>query len=488
MPGEAVTVDVLARRIGAAPPGDTSVVTDVHHDSRSVTPHSVFVAITGDTHDGHEFVQEALDRGASAVISERPLPSSIPTIVVTDARGALAAAAAAVHGHPGDQLDLIGITGTDGKTTVTHMIHSIATSAGLPAGVIGTLGARIRDEEVPLARTTPEASDIQRLLAAMVASGVGPCAMEVSSHALVLHRVDALRFRVAGFTNLSQDHLDFHGDMDTYFAAKRLLFDRSRADRAVISIDDAWGARLAREVDIPVVGVGRSPGADVRADAVEGDRSGTSFRLQAGEAEATVRLPLPGRFNVENALVAAATAMEIGIGFGAVCEGLDHLGGMPGRFEAVSGPWPFQVIVDYAHTPRAVAAAVAEARAIGGGKVIAVVGAGGDRDQDKRPMMGAAAGSADLAVITSDNPRSEDPAHIVSAVAAGVPADRLIAEVDRATAIQRALEEAGPSDIVLVLGKGHEAGQEFADGRVEPFDDRDAALAAWSAARGGAPK
>jgi UDP-N-acetylmuramoyl-L-alanyl-D-glutamate--2,6-diaminopimelate ligase len=473
MPGEGATLGEVAAALGATVESPQVMVTDVHHDSRRVGPGELFVAIVGATSDGHDFAAAAVARGAAGVVVERRLDLDVPQIVVADARAALAAAASAVHRHPGKRLRIVGVTGTNGKTTVTHMVEALCRDAGLATGLIGTLGARIGEDPVPLERTTPEASDTQRLFARMVAAGVDVVAMEVSSHALELHRADAIDFRVAAFTNLSQDHLDFHPDMEAYFAAKASLFTAGRAERAVVWVDDAWGERMAAASAVPVTRVGAGPGDDVSGTTLHTDAWGSDVRFAAGEKSCDVRLPLPARFNVANALVAAAVGLELGIPFETLCAGLARLPQVPGRFEAVAGERPFQVVVDYAHTPDAVAGAIGEARALVGGRVLALVGAGGDRDRAKRPLMGSAAAEADVTVVTSDNPRSEDPDAIVSEVVAGIPQTHpMIVEPDRRKAIGRILAEARPGDIVLVLGKGHEQGQEFAGGRIEPFDDR----------------
>ena len=469
--------------------GPDIVLGDVHHDSRNATPGSLFVAIAGSNVDGHDHAASAVLRGASALVVERRLDVDVPQLVVADSRAALASAAAVVHGNPSRQLQIVGVTGTNGKTTVVHMIEAVAATAGLTTGLIGTLGARIESREIPLERTTPESSDTQRLLRRMVDAGVGLVAMEVSSHALALHRSDSIYFRVAAFTNLSRDHLDFHGDMESYYAAKARLFTAEKAAVGVIWVDDAWGDRLAAATQVPVVRVGLTEGADVSASRLEVGAQGSSFAFRVGDQEVRVRIPVPARFNVSNALVAAAACLESGLTFDEICRGLEALPQVPGRFEVVAGPWSFQAVVDYAHTPDAVAAVIAEARSLTSGRVLALVGAGGDRDQEKRPLMGAAAGTADLTFVTSDNPRSEDPESIVAEVAAGVrDSAGLFVEVDRRVAIRTALAMARDGDIVLVLGKGHEQGQEFADGLVEPFDDRIVVQEEGTASTGGVPR
>lgn len=470
---EAVTLSAVGESIGVKYDGPDRPVSDVHHDSRLVSPGALFVAIKGERSDGHDHVADAVARGAAAVIVERAVGGEVPELIVPDSRAALALAAAAVHGDPSARLTIVGVTGTNGKTTVTHMIESIAQTGGAATGLIGTLGARIGDTPVAIDRTTPEASDTQRLLARMVDAGADVVAMEVSSHAMALHRADAIRFAVVAFTNLSQDHLDFHGDMESYFAEKARLFSPSRAETAVIWVDDPWGRRLAGMADLAVVTVGIEEPSEVAAAEVVSAAWGSTFVLSAGGESERVTVPVPARFNVANALVAVAVCLNTGMSFGDVCAGLEQLSQVPGRFELVQGEWAFHAIVDYAHTPDAVATAIAEARSLTTGRVLVVAGAGGDRDQDKRPLMGRAASGADLTIITSDNPRTEAPEAIVADVVRGVTDEAdLVVEVDRRGAIRSAISAAHQGDIVLVLGKGHEQGQDFGGGRVEPFDDR----------------
>jgi len=449
---------------------DVSVI-DVTHDSRAVGPGSLFVAIPGEQHDGHDYVDRAIADGAAGVIVERDVacPSRI---VVPDARAALPWAAAVVYGDPSRHLSVVGVTGTNGKTTVTHILEQIVATAGRTAAIVGTVGARIGDADRAVARTTPEASDLQRLLFDMVNADVDVAAIEVSSHALTLHRVDAIHFRVAAFTNLMQDHLDFHGDLETYFAVKASLFTADRTDHAVIVIDDEWGRRIVADTDVPVTTVAVGRDADVTASSITESISGSSFVITAQGRSLPVELSIPGRFNVENALVAVAIALELGIDGEAIARGLSTIGTIPGRFEQIESGRHFGVVVDYAHTPDAIEAVVDSALRMSTGRVIAVFGAGGDRDQEKRPAMGRAASRADVAILTSDNPRSEDPSVIMAAVRSGIPeATTIVEEPDRRRAIRAALETAAPDDLVLILGKGHETGQEAAGG-IEPFDDR----------------
>ena len=473
MPAEPVTLDRLAAVTSGAVMGDAAVaVADVTHDSRAAGPGVLFVAVPGARVDGHEFVPAAVAAGSPAVCVAPGHPTSVPAIVVADTRTALAPLAAEVHGRPSDHLRLVGVTGTNGKTTVTHIVESICAAAGIPAAVAGTVGARIRGVPLPMERTTPEAPDFQRLLRTMVEAGVDVAAVEVSSHALTLGRVAATRFRVGAFTNLSQDHLDFHRDMAAYEEAKASLF--SSCDQAVIWIDDPAGRRIADRIAIPVVRVGTSSDADLVVQPIAAEFTGSEFTLRGTKLDRRLRVPLAGEFNVANAAVAAACATVLGIDADAIVAGVATVAVIPGRFELVPNRRGLVVAVDYAHTPDGISAVIAAAARIqaGRGRVIAVVGAGGDRDRAKRPLMGAAACAADVAVLTTDNPRREDPADVLAQVAAGANGrGEVIVELDRRKAIRLAIEAARTGDVVLVLGKGHEQTQDFGD-RVIPFDDR----------------
>ncbi|MEN8233517.1 MAG: UDP-N-acetylmuramoyl-L-alanyl-D-glutamate--2,6-diaminopimelate ligase [Actinomycetota bacterium] len=470
---ESIMLSVVAERLpnGAERVGPDVPISGVTHDSRMVESGDLFVAIPGEISDGHDFLDMALSKGAAAAIVEHS-EAAPSRIVVPDARAALPWAAAVVYGEPSSRIPVIGVTGTNGKTTVTHLVEQMLVAAGRTAAIVGTVGARIGEQARSVARTTPEASDLQRLLADMVVAGVDVAAIEVSSHAIELHRVDAIHFRVAAFTNLTEDHLDFHGDMETYFATKARLFTPDRAEHAVISIDDPAGFGLAGTADLPVTSVGLDKPADITATGLVETIEGSRFVVETATESFPVVLPLPGRFNIQNALVAIGIARELGLTASAIAEGLSSIGEIPGRFERLKAPNEVTVVVDYAHTPDAVEAVVGSARRIATRRVIVVFGAGGDRDRDKRPAMGRAAGQADLAVLTSDNPRSEDPLAIMTAVKAGMSdATSVVEEPDRRAAIAHALREARRGDLVLVLGKGHETGQEV-DGVIEPFDDR----------------
>jgi UDP-N-acetylmuramoyl-L-alanyl-D-glutamate--2,6-diaminopimelate ligase len=472
----AKTLDELAPLVAGEVVGDGAImVSDVTHDSRQVAERALYVAIMGASSDGHLFVDEAVSRGAAAVCVTTPVTTRAPQLLVHDTRAALGPLSDSVHGSPSRALKVIGVTGTNGKTTVTHYCESIATSAGVHVGLIGTIETRIDGVAVASARhTTPEASDFQRLLATMRERGVTLVAAEVSSHALAFGRVSATRFEVAAFTNLSQDHLDFHGDMSSYRAAKQLLFTDYEIGTAVINIDDATGAEIAAMRDADQVTVGR--GGDVDFSNVVTTEGGSSFSMTTPWGAADLAAPVLGAFNVSNLMVAAACCMAAGIPFEDVTAGMREVRPVPGRFEVVQGDQPYTVVVDYAHTPDGITAAVETARQLGPGKVIGLVGAGGDRDHAKRPQMGAAISSADVVVITSDNPRSEDPGTIVDQVVSGVVTDNeLIVEVDRRKAIEAALGSAGPGDIVLVLGRGHEPYQAVGNQMV-PFSDREVVM------------
>ena len=470
MPNEPVTLQRLAavgtgRVIGDA----ATVIGDVTHDSRAAGPGDLFVAIRGAHRDGHEFVETTT---AAAACVETPIETSTPLLVVPDTRAALPWLAAEVHGHPSRRLRVIGITGTNGKTTVAHMLTAIVEAAGETAGVIGTIGARIGLQRVHLERTSPEASDFQRLLRSMVDAGVKTAAVEVSSHALEFGRLDATEYAVVAFTNLSQDHLDLHGDMEAYFQAKASLLLETKAP-AVVNVGDSWGARLATMLDRPVVSVGAD--GDFRAEDLDLGLTESQFLIVTPDGTARVRLPLGGRFNIENALVASACAASLGFSLADITTGLGAIEPIPGRMEPVDAGQAATILVDYAHTPEGIEQVLESVRPHVAGRITVVVGAGGDRDADKRSEMGRAASRADRVVFTSDNPRSEDPAAIIEALLSGADGPAEVAvESDRRLAIEQAIAAAGTGDAVLILGKGHEPGQEIA-GRVFPFDDRQVA-------------
>ena len=446
------------------------------HDSRGAAPGVLFACRPGANTDGHDHAPAAVAAGSPALLVERILDLDVPQIVVASVADALGPAAAAVHGHPSQELVLLGITGTNGKTTTAYLLESVLAAAGHTTGLIGTVATRIAGEPVPGVRTTPEATDVQRLLRSMRDAGVTGAAMEVSSHGLALGRVRATRFAAALFTNLTQDHLDFHADMEDYYAAKRSLFDASYTSIGVVDIDDAYGQRLAGEVDIDVVRVSVSGAdAEVRATEIDADAGGSTFTAHLRGGTARVSTRLPGLFNVANALLALAAAEAVGIEIQTAVDGIAACAGVPGRMEPVEAGQTFTVLVDYAHTPDSLANVLRTVRALTPHRVVVVIGCGGDRDAGKRPVMGrVAAELADLAIFTSDNPRSEDPQAILDAVVAGageVPGATWLAELDRRQAIARALGAAGRGDVVVIAGKGHETTQELADRTID-FDDR----------------
>ena len=451
-------------------------ITSIALDHRRVGPGALFACLPGRHADGHEFAGAAVAAGAGALLVEHTLPLAVPQVVVAPgtARAALARMACALYGHPARALVTVGVTGTNGKTTVTHLVRAILTSARWPCAVIGTLDG---------ARTTPEAPDLQRRLDGERRRGIQAVAMEVSSHALDQARVDGFRFTVAAFTNLSHDHLDYHGTMEAYFAAKAQLFTPEHAVAGVVNVGDAWGRRLADQATVPVSTVSMAD-----AGLVTARQGSTTFTWRGRD----VTLRLSGRYHVVNALVAAAIAERLGVGDEAVVAGLCSARPVPGRFEVVETGAPFTVVVDYAHTPDALSAALGSARELAGGRrVLVVFGCGGDRDRAKRPAMGAvAAADADLAVVTSDNSRSEDPARIIDQVLAGISdPGNVRVEPERRAAIAAAVAAARPGDVVVVAGKGHETTLRAGDAVVE-FDDRVVVadvVAAEMAARGGGP-
>ena len=459
-----------------------TAVSDVTFRSDEAAPGSLFFCVPGDRADGHDFAADAISRGAAALVVERWLPVTVPQVRVPVVRESMGPVSAAFFDHPARFMRTVGITGTNGKTTVTYLLESILHEAGLVAALIGTTGARIGGEPVPFARTTPEAPDLQRLLARMVALGVGGVALEVSSHGLDQHRVDGTSFDAAVFTNLGQDHLDYHGTMDEYFAAKARLFTPALAARAAIGIDSSWGERMVKACEIPATTFGRSRGADLRATDVSVSAAGLSFEVGG----VRVASPLRGDFNVSNCLASFAAARVLEIDSEAIVRGIAGVANVSGRMERVDAGQPFLVLVDYAHTPEGLDRVLHAARSLGAGRVLVVFGCGGDRDRAKRfPMGRAATAGADHAVITSDNPRSEDPDAIIAEVERGARegGGSYVVEPDRRTAIRLALHAAGPRDVVVIAGKGHETRQEFADGSVA-FDDRVVAAQELRALRG----
>jgi UDP-N-acetylmuramoyl-L-alanyl-D-glutamate--2,6-diaminopimelate ligase len=464
--------------------GDAALsVVEVAFDSRDATPGCLFFCVPGARVDGHDFAPEAAAAGVGALVVQRWLPEiERPQIRVPSVRAAMGPMASVIFGHPSSAMTMVGITGTNGKTTITYLLESVFRASGRRAGVVGTTGARVDGRPVPLARTTPEAPDLHRLLAVMVAAGVQAVALEVSSHALDQFRVDGVQFDVAAFTNLSPDHLDYHPSMDAYFAAKARLFTPPLARRGVVNADDPWGRILLDDPSIPLTSFAAIGGADLRAEDVRVDAAGIGFRAGA----LTVRSSLRGGFNVTNALAAVAVAGALGIDGATAARGVEALRHVPGRMETVEAGQNFLVVVDYAHTPDSILSVLQAARPLTAGRIIVVFGCGGDRDRAKRPLMGAAAAAnADLTIITSDNPRSEDPLAIIAAIEAGAreTGGAFLVEPDRRAAIALAVDEAAEGDVVVIAGKGHETYQAFADRTLE-HDDRVVAQASIEA-RGG---
>ncbi len=462
-------------------------VTSLAYDSRAVEPGTLFFCVPGQRSDGHEFGERAVENGAGALVVERLLDLGVTQVRVADSRAAMAPVAVRFWDDPTAKLRVAGVTGTNGKTTTAFLIRHLLSSQGIRTGLLGTVKQIVGGVEEGVERTTPEAIDLQRTFRRMLDEGDAACAMEVSSHALALERTAGVRFAVAVFTNLTQDHLDFHADMEEYFLAKRGLFSvpSSLPETAVVNVDDAYGARLADELrkagEPPLLTFSASGAddADFRAAEVSFDAAGSQFLCRAPDGEARVRMPLPGHFNVENALAAIGACHALGVPAGAATTALASAGLVPGRFEPVDAGQPFAVLVDYAHTPDSLKNVLEAARKLTEGRLIAVFGCGGDRDRDKRPLMGGiAARLADVCVVTSDNPRSEEPQAIIAEILAGIPGPEnggIEVEPDRRAAIALAFSVAAPGDTVVIAGKGHEQGQELAGGRKIPFDDREVA-------------
>jgi UDP-N-acetylmuramoyl-L-alanyl-D-glutamate--2,6-diaminopimelate ligase len=456
-------------------------VASVAYDSRRVHEGAVFVALRGQKADGAAFAAQAVSRGAIAIVAETPRPEgvTVPWLQTSDARLALALLADRYYEHPSRRMPVIGVTGTNGKTTTAYLLASVLDAAGLPAGVMGTVSYRVGREEREAARTTPEAPDVQQLLAEMIDHGCRSAVMEVSSHALALKRVDGMRFAAAIFTNLTRDHLDFHEDMESYFAAKRRLFEMLDGDApAVINADDPRGPSLLAACRRAVT-YGISQPADVTPGPVQLALEGLTLDVRTPKGSVAIRSPLVGRPNVYNILAATAAAVALDLSLEAVARGVHALPGVPGRFEVVSsGADNVTVVVDYAHTDDALRNLLETARPLAGKRLITVFGCGGDRDRTKRPLMGMVASRlSDVVIVTSDNPRSEDPARIIEEIRRGIApgtqggrATDVLSVVDRAEAIERAVAMAGAGDVILVAGKGHEKYQQIGD-RVLPFDD-----------------
>ena len=450
------------------------VVRDLAYAAEDARPGALFFCVRGARADGHDFAAEAVAKGAVALVVERPLPLPVPQLVVADVRRAMALVADEFFGRPTSELQVAGVTGTNGKTTTAFLLYEILEAGGRRPGLLGTVESRVGSERRPVVRTTPEAIDLQRTFREMLRAGNRSCAMEASSHASELQRLARVRFAALVFTNLTQDHLDFHGSLERYFDAKRRLFVGEWPPPAAVNVDDAHGRRLADELrerrHDELLSFGFSEDADVRPERLELSPAGARFRAAGVE----VRTRLRGRFNVENVLGAVAAGRLLGLAADAIAAGVASVEGVPGRFEPVDEGQPFTVLVDYAHTPDSLANVLRAARDLAAGRVICVFGCGGDRDRGKRPLMGRIARElADVAIVTSDNPRGEEPLAIIAEIVEGAGSAAEI-EPDRRAAIAGAIELARPGDVVLIAGKGHEQGQEFRD-RTIPFDDRDAA-------------
>jgi len=466
-----VPVTALAVAAGGATRDARDVtVSEAAYDSRRVHPGAVFFCVPGANVDGHLFAADALDAGAGALVVDRWLPLRAPQVLVPSVREAMGPMSAELFGRPAEAMTMLGVTGTNGKTTTTYLLESILRQAGRRPAAIGTTGARVDGDVIAMERTTPEAPDLHRLLARLRALGVGAVAMEVSSHALAFERVGGIRFDVAAFTNLTHDHLDLHGTMTSYFAAKASLFTAARARFGVVNADDRWGQRLLGEASIPIRTYGTSNPADRYATDVEVGPDGSSFAV----GPQRVRTPMLGSVNVSNALCALTVAELVEIPPTVVAAGIERAPIVPGRLERIDAGQPFLVMVDYAHTPDSIQLVLRGARPLSTGRTIIVFGCGGDRDPAKRPRMGeVAVADADLAIITTDNPRDEDPSAIIDAIVEGARAaeGEYLVEPDRRAAIRTAFERARPGDVVIIAGKGHEAVQEIG-GTSVPFDDR----------------
>jgi UDP-N-acetylmuramoyl-L-alanyl-D-glutamate--2,6-diaminopimelate ligase len=455
---------------------------DLAYDTRKVSEGALFFCVPGERVDGHDLAWEAIERGAAALVVERQLDVGVPQLVVENVRAAMAVAADTFFGEPTKELEIGGVTGTNGKTTTVFLLHSMLGVAGRKPGLVGTVSWIVGGEKRPAPFTTPEAIELQRLFREMVDAGDRSAAVEASSHGAAFRRLDRVRFDVLVFTNLTQDHLDLHGTLEEYFRAKRRLFVGPQPPPAAVNVGDEWGKRLAAELAethrAPLVTFGLGEEAELRPEGLELGASGSRFR--AGGIE--IETPLRGIFNVENVLGAVAAGVLLDLDEESIKEGVARVHEIPGRFEAIDAGQPFAIVVDYAHTPDSLATVLRAARGLGDGRVIVVFGAGGDRDRGKRPLMGKiAAEHADIAIVTSDNPRSEDPLAIIRDVLQGSGIDVEI-DPDRRSAIRRAVALAEAGDVVVIAGKGHEQGQEIS-GNVHPFDDRAVVREALAALR-----
>jgi UDP-N-acetylmuramoyl-L-alanyl-D-glutamate--2,6-diaminopimelate ligase len=468
----------LERLIAALAPADvvgraSTEVRELAYDARNMRPGSLFFCVPGLSADGHDFAAEAVGNGAVALVVQRPLELPVPQLLVSDSRAAMAVAADEFFGRPTDELTVAGVTGTNGKTTTAFLLYAVLAAAGRRPGLLGTIETRVDGERRPATRTTAEAIDLQRLFREMLDAGDRSCAMEATSHGSALRRLDRVRFSALLFTNLSQDHLDFHRDLEDYFQAKRRLFIGAEAPPAAVNVGDAYGRRLAEELEqkgTPPITFGFADDAQIRPEQL--DTSQPMAELVADGIR--LRTRLRGRFNVENVLATVAAGRLLELPDSAVAAGIESVAGVPGRFQTIEEGQPFTVVVDYAHKPGALENVLRTARELTTGRIVCVFGCGGDRDRGKRPVMGRIASQlADVAIVTSDNPRSEDPKTIIDEIVAGMVGEPEI-EPDRRLAIERAIELAEPGDVVVIAGKGHEQGQEVG-GTLLPFDDREVA-------------
>jgi UDP-N-acetylmuramoyl-L-alanyl-D-glutamate--2,6-diaminopimelate ligase len=477
-----LTAAVLPGLRALSPIPDSPEIAGLAYDSRRVQAGTLFFCVPGYERDGHDFAAQAVAAGAAALVVERPLGLGVPELLVSSTRAAMGPLAARFYGEPTSRLRVVGVTGTNGKTTTAHLVRALLEATGERCGLLGTVESRIAGERRTASRTTPEAIDLQADFRAMLDGGEHSCAMEVSSHALALGRSDCVRFAAAIFTNLTQDHLDFHETMEDYFQAKRLLFvpsaGQARPGVAIVNVDDPYGRRLAAELD-DVVTFAIDAEADYRARELRIDLGGTHLQLDTPSGTHSLSLGLPGRFNVANALGALAAAHALGGQLDTLLAALERGVRVPGRLEPVEAGQDFAVLVDYAHTPDSLQNVLSTAHEVGHRRVICVFGAGGDRDRGKRPLMGAIGASlADVLLVTSDNPRSEDPREIVEQIMLGAEEAKrsdtampIACVLDRRVAIERAVSLAQAGDVLVIAGKGHEQGQELADGVKVPFDD-----------------
>jgi UDP-N-acetylmuramoyl-L-alanyl-D-glutamate--2,6-diaminopimelate ligase len=471
-----MTLDELIRALAPSEVagGRTVTIADLAYDTRAVSSGALFFCVAGERVDGHDLAWEAIERGAVALVVERILDVDVPQLLVPSTRESMAVAADAFFGEPTKELELAGVTGTNGKTTTAFLLRAILHAAGREPGLVGTVEWQVGLEHRPAPFTTPEAIDLQRLFREMLDAGNRSAAVEASSHGAALRRLDRVRLDALVFTNLSQDHLDLHGSMQEYFAAKRRLFTGPAPPPAAVNVGDEWGRRLAADLEdlhrAPLVTFALAEEAEVRPENLEIQVDGSRFRAAGVEVETRLR----GRFNVENVLGAIAAGLLLDLDEDAIAEGIASVSGVPGRFEPIEEGQPFSVLVDYAHTPDSLANVLSAARDLGAGRVILVFGAGGDRDRGKRPLMGkVAADLADVTIVTSDNPRSEEPLAIIQDVLQGTGLEVEI-DPDRRSAIARAVSIADEGDVVVIAGKGHEQGQDVG-GIVTPFDDREIA-------------